>query len=49
MLVLMMPDLIQLQLGSSDPEERRLIVKIAESVVKVGNAGRDKAEVDTQE
>ena len=47
MLVLMMPDLIQLQLGSSDPEERRLLVKIAETVVKVGDAVGDKAEVDT--
>ena len=49
MLVLLMPYLVQLQLGSSDPEERRLLVKVAESVVKVGDAGGDKAEIDTQE
>ena len=49
MLVLLLPYLVKLQIGSSDPEERRLLVKVAEFVVKVGDDGGDKAEVDTQE
>ena len=49
MLAAFMPDIAQLQLGSSDTEERRLLKKVVESVVKVGNAGGDKAEIDTQE
>ena len=49
MLVLLMSNLVQLQLGSSDPEERCLLVKVAELVVKVGDDGGDKAEVDAQE
>ena len=49
MLVLLLPNLVQLQLGSSDPEERCLLVKVAEIVVKVGDEGGDKAEVDAQE
>ena len=49
MLVLLLSYLVQLQIGSSDPEERRLLVKVAEFVVKVGDDGGDKAEVDTQE
>ena len=49
MLVAFISDLVQLQLGSSDTEERRLLVEVVESVVKVGDAGGDKAEVDTQE
>ena len=46
MLVLLMPNLVKLQLGSSGPEERCLLVKVAELVVKVGDDGGDKAEVD---
>ena len=49
MLVLLMSNLVQLQLGSSDPEERCLLVKVAEIVVKVGDDGGDKAEVDAKE
>ena len=49
MLVLLMPNLVQLQLGSSGPEERCLLVKVAELVVKVGDDGGDKAEVVARE
>ena len=49
MLVFVMPNLVQLQIDSSDPEVRRLLMKTAESAVKVGDAWGDKAEVDTQE
>ena len=49
MLVLLTPYLVQLQIGSSDPEERRLLVKVAEFVVKVWDDRGNEAEVNTQE
>ena len=49
MLGLLMPYLVQLQVGSSDPEERRFLGKVAEFVWEVVDKGGDKAKVDTQE
>ena len=49
MLVVLVPDLVELHLGSSHPEERSLLVETAQLVVQVGDQGGDQAQVHAQE
>ena len=49
MLIVLMSDLVELHLSSSDPEERGLLVERTQLAVQVGDQGGDQAQVHTQE